>query len=100
MAFRIIENWIKWSRDWDALCNRCGKCCFVRSVEADGRVTIHYDSPCENLDTETRLCRVFEERFQKCDHCGKVGPFTVLFNPTLPSDCAYVQALRPWAKKE
>ncbi|MCD7755160.1 MAG: hypothetical protein LUJ09_02310 [Firmicutes bacterium] len=78
------------------MCNRCGKCCYARRVCDDGDVIIDYRAPCENLDTQTGLCRVYEDRFRKCSHCGKVGLFTALFNPTLPKDCTYVQTFRLW----
>lgn len=89
-----IRTWLEWRKGWDSICNRCGKCCYRRSVRPDGLVVIHYDRPCENLDTETHLCRVYEKRFRKCHHCGKVGLLTALFNPSLPNDCAYRQMFR------
>ena len=116
MWIRIFKAWLKWRKDWDSLCNRCGKCCYARSVWAKGRVSIHFDEPCENLDEETlfaplrsalndcplvdqRLCRIYKDRFRKCNHCGKVNLFTALFNPTLPNDCAYRRTFRLWDKE-
>ncbi|MCD8326057.1 MAG: hypothetical protein LUC90_05050 [Lachnospiraceae bacterium] len=99
MWIRILKAWLKWRKDWDSLCNRCGKCCYTRSVWAKGRVSIHFDDPCENLDEETHLCRIYEDRFRKCNHCGKVNLFTALFNPTLPNDCAYRRTFRLWDKE-
>ncbi len=96
---RIIKVWFKWRKDWDSLCNRCGKCCYIRSVDSKKNVIIHYNCPCENLDTKTNLCKIYNERLRKCNHCGKVNLFTALFNPTLPNDCAYVQAFRLWKKQ-
>lgn len=99
MLFQIFKEWLKWRKDWDSLCNRCGKCCYARSVRRGGRVVIHYSSPCENFDTETKLCKIYEERFKKCDHCGKVDLYTALFNPTLPKDCAYLKTFRLWERR-
>ncbi len=100
MLLRIFRAWLRWRKDWDSLCNCCGKCCYIRTQGADGQVVIHYDKPCEHLDTETHLCRVFDDRFRKCDHCGKVNLFTALFNQTLPKDCTYVQTFRLWDRQE
>ncbi len=100
MLLRILKAWLKWRKDWDSLCNCCGKCCYTRSVRPGGKVIIHYNDPCEHLDTETHLCRVFDDRFRKCNHCGKVGLFTALFNPSLPKDCTYVQTFRLWDRRE
>lgn len=98
MLWDIFKTWLKWRKDWDSLCNRCGKCCYSRSAWAKGKVAIHYDSPCENLDVETHLCKVYKDRFRKCNHCGKVNLFVALFHPTLPNDCAYRQTFRLWEK--
>lgn len=96
MLIRIIKEWLKWRRDWDSLCNRCGKCCYERTVQKHGKVIIHYNRPCRHLDTDTHLCKIYKDRFRKCDRCGKVGLWTALFNPSLPDDCAYVRTFRLW----
>lgn len=123
MLWSIFKAWLKWRKDWDSLCNRCGKCCYSRSACAKGKVVIHYDSPCENLDietpprqgsaaeragqsenaarwsgSETHLCKIYKDRFRKCNHCGKVNLFVALFHPTLPNDCAYRKTFRLWEK--
>ncbi len=86
---RIIKTWWKWRKDWDSLCNQCGKCCYRRDVNDDGVVLINYAAPCEFLDVNTHKCTVYYERFQKCKFCRKVNMWIVLFNRTLPNDCAY-----------
>ncbi|MCD7733088.1 MAG: hypothetical protein LUH56_06575 [Oscillospiraceae bacterium] len=99
-AISVFKEWLKWRKDWDSLCTRCGKCCYTRSIGSDGKVRIHYDNPCEYLDTQTNLCRVYEERFKKCNHCGKLTLYTALFNTTLPEDCPYVTTFRVWIHKQ
>ncbi len=99
MWFRILKNWLKWRKDWDSLCNRCGKCCYERSEWAKRLVSVHYDRPCKYLDEETHLCKVYNDRFRKCDRCGKVTLFTALFYPLLPNECAYRKTFRLWDKK-
>lgn len=94
MSVRIIKEWLRWRKDWDSLCTRCGKCCYTTSISPKGEVIIHYDDPCEYLDTDTNLCRVYEERFKKCNYCGKVTLYTALFDSTLPEDCPYVTTFR------
>ncbi|MCL2213834.1 MAG: hypothetical protein FWC06_01370 [Treponema sp.] len=95
---RIWAEYIKWRNCWDELCKRCGKCCYQRSLSDSRDVVIDYYSPCENYDEKTCLCLVFEERFKKCNHCGSVNLFNVLFNPLLPPECAYAQTFRVWKK--
>ncbi len=96
MFIDIFKAWLKWHKNWDDLCNRCGKCCYARSLGKNGEIIINYDTPCDYLDTHTNLCTVYEERFYKCKECKKVGLFIVLFNPTLPKDCPYLQTFRLW----
>ncbi len=100
MAFSIIKNWFKYHKDWDSLCNCCGKCCYVRTINEDGNLVIHYNKPCDYLDRKTNLCTVYDERFTKCENCGKVNLFRAMFSRYLPHDCPYVIAFRPWLKKK
>ncbi|MCD8238418.1 MAG: hypothetical protein LUC92_03665 [Clostridiales bacterium] len=99
MLFRIFAAWLKWRKNWDSLCYRCGRCCYMRTVRPDGRVIIHYKDPCENLDTKKRVCKIYEERLVKCSHCKKVDLFTALFDPSLPRTCAYGKTFRLWKKR-
>ncbi len=84
---------------WEDLCHKCGKCCYVRYRGPTGKVHVCYDRPCEYLDTKNKICRVYDKRFEKCDHCGKIYIWTALFHPTLPEDCGYVETFRFWKKE-
>lgn len=96
---QIFAEYRIWRKNWDTLCSRCGKCCYQRSLSAKGGVIIDMYAPCENYDKKTSLCLVFEDRFLRCSHCGKVNIFCALFNPLLPPDCAYAKTFRVWLKK-
>ncbi len=98
--FQVIREWLKWRKKWDDLCTCCGKCCYSRSLSKDGRVLIHYFRPCENLDLETNLCRIYPNRLELCDHCDKVTLRIAMFHPTLPEDCPYRIHFRPWEQKK
>ncbi len=100
MLIEIIKEWLKWHKNWDDLCTRCGKCCYQRRVEPDGTVLINYACCCEHLDRRTNLCKIYNERFEKCDYCKKVGLWVSMFNPTLPNDCPYRTTFRPWERKK
>ena len=82
---------------WEAICHRCGLCCYERRVGFRG-LAINTNAPCRYLDTETRLCTVYENRFQVCSECRKVTLLTALFDPSLPDSCGYVQTFRIWQK--
>lgn len=80
--------------DWDNLCDRCGRCCYEREVDEDGTVIVNYAAPCEFLDEEARLCRVYENRFAECSRCHKLTVWHALFSRHLPPSCAYVRTFR------
>lgn len=82
------------SSSWEKLCNRCGLCCYSKTVE-DDRVVYHMDHPCRDLDAEQSLCRVYDTRFSDNPECKKMTLFKAMFAPYLPPTCGYVQ----WAKK-
>ncbi len=68
-------------------CQTCGgKCCYLKqSVEG---FTIWTNMHCKFLDTETRLCKVYEDRFEKCPNCHTLeGAKNMHF---LPETCPYV----------
>jgi len=96
---RIIKEYLKWRKNWDDLCDRCGLCCYSRSISCKGEVVVDFHSSCDFLDKETRLCKVFENRFNKYQYCSSVNIFRALFHPLLPSTCAYVRTFRLWKNK-
>jgi uncharacterized cysteine cluster protein YcgN (CxxCxxCC family) len=86
------------SEKWEAICNRCGKCCFDKLVdEDDNLISI---SPCIYLDDETGLCTVYENRFEVEAECLKLTPENILEFDWLPDDCAYIKFFRLREKKE
>ena len=95
---RIFTEYRKWRTNWDDLCNKCGKCCYLRSRSPSGEVVVDYTSPCEFFVKESNLCSVFKNRFQKCNHCSSVNLMCALFHPMLPQDCAYFKTFRLWKK--
>ncbi|MDR2589292.1 MAG: hypothetical protein LBC67_07690 [Spirochaetales bacterium] len=93
---RIFSEYRRWKKDWDSLCGRCGLCCYERSLSSGGEVAVNMSEPCEFLDEDTRLCRVYESRFRACPDCRSVNIFRALFHRFLPSSCAYVRTFRLW----
>lgn len=90
----VIAEYRKWRDNWDDLCARCGQCCYGHSYSF-GVIVTDFSDPCEYLDEETNLCRVYEDRFRVCKDCGNVNLIRALFYPFLPPTCAYVQTFRP-----
>lgn len=71
------------------LCRRCGKCCH-KKIFIDGQV-VYLPSFCKFYDPQTRLCTVYENRFELNPHCLTVEEGIQL--GVFPADCPYVRDL-------
>jgi uncharacterized protein len=78
---------------WEALCLRCGKCCYEKEIKGFSTVT-NYRRPCLHLDTSTRLCTVYKDRLAVCPQCRRMTLRHALFVRWLPDGCGYVQRFR------
>ena len=79
--------------EWESICNKCGKCCYEKVDLGAGE--IHYtDEPCQYLDTETRLCKVYHNRHESEPDCISLTEHLVRTLNWLPEDCAYVAYVR------
>lgn len=78
-------------REWEALCDRCGKCCY-EAREIDGE-WVRTGVPCRFLDVLDKTCDVYPHRFQAEEDCTRVTPGLVL-QGILPEDCAYHDEVR------
>jgi uncharacterized cysteine cluster protein YcgN (CxxCxxCC family) len=74
--------------DWEALCKRCGSCCFEKRFDAYGKLKVSPVS-CRYLDISTRECRVYAQRFHTGEECLKLTPQNVAYASWLPYECAY-----------
>lgn len=72
--------------EWEALCNKCGKCCY-EAREIDGR-WVRTGVPCRFLDILDKTCDVYTHRFQAEEDCTRVTPSLVL-QGILPEECTY-----------
>ena len=82
---------------WEALCLRCGKCCYEKDRRG-GEVVTDWRRPCVHLDTRTHLCTVYEKRFELCPQCRRMTLRHALFVRWLPESCGYVRRYRRGSK--
>ena len=71
------------------LCRRCGRCCCAKLVIDDE--VIYTPFPCPHLDEKTRLCTVYENRFEANPECLSVEDG--IRHRVFPADCPYVKDL-------
>ena len=73
---------------WENLCERCARCCYEK-INFNGRI-FYTKIPCDQLDLETGLCRVYMERDAVRPDCQRLTPEVVAAG-ILPADCPYAQ---------
>ena len=75
---------------WEALCNRCGECCY-ESEWKDNR-WVSTGVPCRYLDVDKNECKVYTCRFEAEPQCNPVTP-TAVMQGMLPQRCSYTEEL-------
>lgn len=78
------------AREWEALCDGCGKCCLNKLEDADTGELAFTRVACRLLDDETCRCAQYENRKMFVPECIVLTPKTL---PDvayfMPSTCAY-----------
>jgi uncharacterized cysteine cluster protein YcgN (CxxCxxCC family) len=77
------------AREWESLCDGCGRCCLVK-LEDDDTGEVHYtDVGCRLLDAGSCRCRDYRRRQRKVADCVRLTPAAVAALKWLPPTCAY-----------
>ena len=71
------------------LCRRCGRCCHKKLFT--GKELVYMPFYCDFFDEKTRLCSVYERRFEANPQCLKMDE--AIEAGCLPADCPYVAGL-------
>ena len=88
-------------REWESLCDGCGRCCLVK-LEDEDTGEVHYtDIACRLFDAGSCRCSNYGQRRSKVKDCLKLTPEMVRSLSWLPPTCAYRlrsegQPLRWW----
>jgi len=80
---------------WESICRRCGRCCYEKTGHGRAAVT-NFRHPCIHLNVASRLCTIYETRFEHCSQCRKMTILHALFVHWLPPECGYVRRYRLW----
>ena len=77
-------------REWEALCDGCGKCCLNKLEDADTGQVFFTRIACRLLDDETCRCGQYEERKRFVPECVVLTPKSIAkVAYWMPSTCAY-----------
>lgn len=80
----------------EALCRRCGRCCYEKYVVEERVFTSR--KPCPHLDVKTRCCKVYEQRRKVNPRCVTVAEGINM--GVFPADCPYVQGVKGYVPSE
>ena len=76
-------------REWESLCDGCGKCCTLKLEDEETREIFHTDVTCRLLNLETCRCSRYRDRQTLVPDCVKVTPDNIATLHFMPSTCAY-----------
>ena len=76
-------------REWEALCDGCGRCCLHKIEDADTGAIEDTNVACRLLDCQTAKCRDYANRKTFVPDCLRLTLKIVEDVPWLPETCAY-----------
>lgn len=77
-------------REWEALCDGCGKCCLHKFEDPDTGEVSYTRVACRLLDESTCRCAQYSSRKLFVSDCMKLSPRNIADNAYwLPVTCAY-----------
>lgn len=77
------------TREWESLCDHCGKCCLIKLEDEDTGLLLNTDIACKLYDCEKGGCQDYFQRKKQVPDCVVLKPDTVLTLPWIPKTCAY-----------
>jgi hypothetical protein len=76
-------------REWESLCDGCGRCCLNKLTDIDTNETVYTDVGCALLDGKTCRCTDYAHRQAKVSDCVKLTWRNVKRLGWLPPTCGY-----------
>jgi len=76
-------------KEWESLCDGCGKCCCIRLEDEDTAQIYITDVVCKLFDAESCQCTDYPNRSQKVPDCVTLTPENTPQLHWMPQTCAY-----------
>ena len=76
-------------KEWESLCDRCGKCCLVKLDDPDTGSTLFTDVACRLLDGASCRCKHYAARKKIVKDCVTLSPDNISSLDFMPATCAY-----------
>ena len=88
-------------KEWESLCDGCGKCCVNVLEDEDDGGLYQTNVACHMLDHRTCRCKDYENRKKIVPACVSLTPKKLATIDWLPDSCAYVLVMQgkdlpPW----
>jgi uncharacterized cysteine cluster protein YcgN (CxxCxxCC family) len=77
------------AKEWEGLCDGCGRCCLLKLEDIDSGAVSHTDVACRLLDIGACRCTDYDHRHAKVPDCVKFGPESITTLGWMPPTCAY-----------
>ncbi len=86
----MAQPWDNLSEEeWEAICNRCGRCCLYPLQDIDTGEIYRTNILCRYFDLEKSACTVYDKRCTLVPSCLKLTKDNVNKLPFMPKTCAY-----------
>lgn len=76
-------------RQWESLCDGCGKCCLNKLEDEDSGEIVYTSVACRYLDPESCQCSDYANRKSNVPECITLKPDNLSDLQYLPETCAY-----------
>ncbi|MBI3435399.1 MAG: YcgN family cysteine cluster protein [Proteobacteria bacterium] len=76
-------------REWESLCDGCGRCCLNKLEEEDSGEIFFTDVACRLLDSHGCKCRDYANRSAVVEDCLRLTPQNIGELAWLPPTCGY-----------
>jgi hypothetical protein len=76
-------------REWESLCDGCGKCCLIKLEYEDTGEIAFTDVACHLLDCSTGRCSNYPKRQEFVPDCVMLTPENLASLNFMPPSCAY-----------
>ena len=75
--------------EWEALCDRCGKCCVIKLIDEDTDKLYYTNISCHLFDIKKCKCKNYNDRKKIVKDCIKLNPKNLDALKWLPNSCSY-----------
>lgn len=76
-------------REWESLCDGCGKCCLIRLEDEETGDVYTTDAHCRLFDNKTCRCTDYANRKARVPDCVILKPGNIKALKWMPHSCAY-----------